>query len=167
MSSVLRRNVTANFAGQIWNALLRLAFVPVYFHLLGAEAYGLVGFFTAIEAISMVLDMSLSTTATREIARRLDDPEGAGECRSLIRTLEVIYWAAGLLIGLALLLATLLWLDGEGEPLAPLAAVALSVVVTRALVVNSDTFPPPDAFQAVFAAMHRTVSPRERCRKTT
>ena len=73
----------------------------------------------------------------------------------------------GVFGGLALLLATLLWLIGGEQPLAPLAAVVLSVLFTKALVVNGESLPPPAAFQAVFSAIHRTLSPRGRCRKTT
>ena len=58
--------------------------------------------------------------------------------------------------GLALLLATLLNLKGQ-RALRDLVAVALAVLTTKILVVNSGTLPPPTAFQAVFAETRRTV----------
>lgn len=99
---MLRRNVVANFLGQAWSGLLNIAFVPVYVHYLGIEAYGLVGFLASLQATLSALDLGLSTTANREIAQRSRREDLIGEGCDLVRTLEVFYGAEALLIALAL-----------------------------------------------------------------
>ena len=41
--STLKQNVVANYLGGAWTILMGVAFVPVYIHFLGVEAYGLIG----------------------------------------------------------------------------------------------------------------------------
>ncbi len=78
--------------------LLGFLFVPVYLHYLGVEAYGLVGFFTSLRALISFLDLGLSSAVNREIALRSVSPEGRSEMRDLIRTLELVYGVAAILI---------------------------------------------------------------------
>src|SRR6185295_8221447 len=92
-----RRNLAANFAGTIWIAALALLFTPVYVHRLGVEAYGLVGFYTSMQAIFMLLDLGLGTTLNRELAR-LHGGGTRAEERTLVQTLETLYWIAGVVI---------------------------------------------------------------------
>ncbi len=44
-------------------------FVPLYIKFIGIEAYGLIGLFFVMQALFAVMDMGLSATASREIAR--------------------------------------------------------------------------------------------------
>lgn len=99
--SLIRRNVVANIAGSGWAVLMSLAFVPVYIHFLGIEAYGLIGIFLALVAILSLLDLGLSTTLNRELARLSVQAGSARQMRDLLRTLEVVYWMIGLLVGIA------------------------------------------------------------------
>ncbi len=103
--SLLKRNIIANFAGQGWAALMALAFVPLYIKFLGIEAYGLIGFFAMLQASFQILDLGLSQTMNREMARYSTLPEKAGEARDFVRTLEFGYWAIGLVIGVCVLIA--------------------------------------------------------------
>jgi len=75
-----------------------LVFVPLYIHFLGIEAYGLIGIFATLLAIFGLLDMGLSNTLSREMARLSVQDGKAQEMRDLLRTLEIPYWAVGLLI---------------------------------------------------------------------
>jgi O-antigen/teichoic acid export membrane protein len=77
---------------------MSFAFVPFYVHFLGVEAYGLIGFFTSILAIFFILDMGLSTTVNRELARIEGAGQSVSEARTLVRTLETIYWIVGVVI---------------------------------------------------------------------
>jgi len=97
--SRLQRNVIANFVGKGWAAVLGLAVVPLYIRILGIEAYGLVGFYITLQAVFAVLDLGLSTTLNRELARFSALPDRAQDMRNLVRTLEVIYWGVAILIG--------------------------------------------------------------------
>jgi len=98
--SQLRRNVAANFAGQIWSALMAVLFIPAYIHLLGVESFGLVGFFLTLQALAVVFDFGLAGTINRELARR--GAADAQSTRDLVRTLEWIYWPLGALVALAI-----------------------------------------------------------------
>lgn len=99
----VKKNVVANFAGSAWSALIGLAFVPVYIHYLGVEAYGVIGVFVSLQAVLGILDMGLATTLNREMAR-LSATEGTSEqIHDTLRTLEWFYWGAAVAVGLLLL----------------------------------------------------------------
>ena len=98
--SVLKKNILANFSGNIWNGLMGLVFVPLYIRFMGIEAYGLIGIFASIIALFALLDMGLSSTLNREIACLVVQKNKAQDMRDLVRTLEVPYWSVGLLIAL-------------------------------------------------------------------
>lgn len=99
-------NFLANLSGASWTALMQLAFVPVYIRYLGLEAWGLVGFYLALQAALQVLDFGLSPTMNRTMARYSVQPEKAAEARDFLRTMETGYWAIGLTIALVLWLST-------------------------------------------------------------
>jgi len=96
--SVLKINIVANFGGSVWTGLMGLVFVPLYIHFIGIEAYGLIGIFATLLAIFGLLDMGLSSTLNREMARLAVQQDKAREMRDLVRTLEIPYWLVGLLI---------------------------------------------------------------------
>ena len=96
--SVLKKNIAANFGGSVCTGLMGLVFVPLYIHFLGIEAYGLIGIFATLLAVFGLLDMGLSSTLNREMARLAVQEDKAREMRDLVRTLEIPYWAVGLLI---------------------------------------------------------------------
>ncbi len=98
-------SLLANFAGVGWSALVQLACIPLYVKFLGIEAYGLIGFYATLFSVLQILDLGLSTTMNREMARYSVQEEKAGEARDLVRTLEVGYWAIGFVIGVVLLAA--------------------------------------------------------------
>jgi len=121
--STVRRNTIANYAGQAWSALVSLAFVPVYIAYVGIEAYGIIGFFVALQSLFTLLDLGLSAALNRELARR-SQSSPAGETRDLVRTLEWIYWPIGMAIVLAVWLAA--------RPLAEHWLRTVSIPVDRA-----------------------------------
>ena len=82
-----------------------LAFVPIYIKFLGIEAYGLIGFFAMLQGAFQILDLGLSQTMNREMARYAALPEKAGESRDFVRTLEIGYWAIGVVIGIGVVIA--------------------------------------------------------------
>ena len=99
-------NAVANLTGNLFNRLIPLVLVPIQIRLLGEEAFGLLGFYAALTAIFAFVDLGLTITANREIARaRLEtvtNSEGLN-IPDLIRTFEIPYWIAGGLMGLAVL----------------------------------------------------------------
>lgn len=101
--SQIRKNIAANYAGSFWKSLIGIIFIPIYIKFMGIEAYGLVGVFASLLALFSILDLGLSATMTREMARLSAlDPTGR-DTRSLARTLEVIYWAVALLLALVVI----------------------------------------------------------------
>jgi len=102
--TALRRNVAANLVGRAWVMALGIAFIPVYLHFLGIEAYGLVGFFATLQAVFGLLDLGLGATINRELARLSAGSDRRREQRTLLRTLEACYWGISSTAGLLVLL---------------------------------------------------------------
>jgi O-antigen/teichoic acid export membrane protein len=103
--------------GRIWSALLTMLLVPVYIRFVGLEAYGLIGFYTMLLASLAILDLGLSTTLNRELALSKARNKDPHQVRSLVLTLERIYWAIGLVIALLVVLFSNLiasrWINAE------------------------------------------------------
>ncbi len=116
MSSV-KRNIIANYLGSGWIALMSLAFIPFYIRLMGAEAYGIVGVFISLQAMLSVLDLGLSQTLNREMARLSSDHRNAGLMADTVRTLEIIYWGIAITIVVIIVLLSKFiafdWLNPE------------------------------------------------------
>ena len=121
----LKKNVLANYLGQGWTALMGLAFVPVYINYLGVEAWGLVGLMAMLQAMLTVLDMGLTPTLSREMARFQAGAHSAQSIRDLLRSLEVIFGAVAIMItGVVWFLAPWLatnWLSATQMPAATVA----------------------------------------------
>src|ERR1700722_9028437 len=103
--SVLKKNFTANVVGKMWTTAMSFIFLPYYIKLIGIEAYGLVGIYIALLALSNVFDLGLGSSMTREMARLSAKPTEPEEFRNLTRTLEVIYWTTGAFIAASLVFA--------------------------------------------------------------
>lgn len=86
----LKKNVVANFIGQGWTALMGLAFIPIYIQYLGVEAYGLIGFYAAMQAWLTLLDMGITQTLNREMARFSAGVHTTQSIHDLLRSLEII-----------------------------------------------------------------------------
>lgn len=83
-----------------------IVFVPLYIRFMGIEAYGLVGVFAALLGVFALLDMGLSSTLNREMARLSAQKDKAQDMRDLLRTLEIPYWLIGMLIAVTVILAS-------------------------------------------------------------
>jgi O-antigen/teichoic acid export membrane protein len=98
----LRANVAANYASQIYVAVVGVMFVPVYMRLLGAESYGLVAFFALLQTWFQMFDMGFTATISRETARYLGGGSDARHLRQLLRSLEGVFWSVGIVVALVL-----------------------------------------------------------------
>ena len=130
----LKRNVVANYLGQGWSALMAIAFVPVYIKYLGIEAYGLIGLFVVIQAWLALLDMGMTPTLTREMARFEAGEHSPQAIGDLLRTLEIVCVGVAVLIcgGMALAANWLVnhWLQADGlAPQAMQTAVYIAAFV--------------------------------------
>jgi len=101
----LRRNVIANYIGQIYTVLAGVVMLPFYLEFLGAEAYGLIGFFTLLHAWLALLTSGVSPTLARQVAHHQGMGElGGRKFREVLRSIELI------VLGLAVVTALLVWL---------------------------------------------------------
>src|ERR1700722_7869350 len=103
--SVLKKNFTANVVGKMWTTAMSFIFLPYYIKLIGIEAYGLVGIYIALLALTNVFDLGLGSSMTREMARLSSQSADPKEFRNLTRTLEVIYWTTGAFIAACIIFA--------------------------------------------------------------
>lgn len=85
-------NVVAMISGNFWGAALSIFFVPVYLHIVGPEGYGLIGVLGTFQSFITLLDLGLSSSINRELARLSADPSRASEMPDLKRTLELPSW---------------------------------------------------------------------------
>ena len=114
---------------------MQLIFIPQYIRLMGIEAFGLVGFYLTLQGVLQIFDLGLSPTMNREMARYSVQAERAGEARDFARTVEIGYWALGVLIGLSFSAAAPLiatrWINAQSLPASTVEqAIALMGVLT-------------------------------------
>ncbi|MGA9668138.1 MAG: oligosaccharide flippase family protein [Terracidiphilus sp.] len=135
--SGFKLDLAASLTGSAWSMLVQLACVPLYIRFLGVEAYGLIGFYLMLQAMLQVLDMGLSPTMNREMARYSVQPEKANEARDLVRTLELGYWLIGLMIGLVLVTVSpwlaAHWIKASAIPLSSVRHALMLMAILAAL----------------------------------
>jgi O-antigen/teichoic acid export membrane protein len=102
----LEKNIVANYASQIYVTLIGIVIVPLYIKYMGAEAYGLLGFFTTLQAWFNLLDIGLTPTVARETARFRGGAADALSFRCLVRTLEGVFLIVAVAGGSALFAAS-------------------------------------------------------------
>lgn len=93
----LQKNILASYISQLFVTLTGIVMVPVHVRFMGAEAYGLVGFFAMLQVWFQLLDMGLTPTLAREVAQFRGGAIGALALRQLLRAME------GVFIGVALI----------------------------------------------------------------
>ena len=102
----LKRNILANYVSQFYVTLIGIIMVPLYIRYMGAEAYGLVGFFAMLQAMFSLLDMGLTPTIARESARFHGGATDALNYRRLVRALEGVFSLVALAGGSAIFAAS-------------------------------------------------------------
>jgi len=95
----MNRRIIANIIGRGWTVFAYLVTVPFYLHYLGVEAFAVMSLYVSLVSLSNVLDLGLSSTISRELARLRSDKEEVSDYAStLVGTLETLYAAAGGLV---------------------------------------------------------------------
>lgn len=90
----------SNYIGSFGITIIQLLSVPIYLECLGKSAYGMVGFYTTLQAVFTVFDLGLSATFNRELARSTVNLEDKNYSKDLLKTFELIYWIIAILIGI-------------------------------------------------------------------
>lgn len=94
----VKKNIIANTLGTGWSALMSIAFVPLYIKYLGIEAYGLIGVFSILLGWLSLLDMGMSPTISREMARFSGRAHTNQSILNLLRSVEIIAMILAILI---------------------------------------------------------------------
>ncbi|WP_201537887.1 oligosaccharide flippase family protein [Psychrobacter immobilis] len=100
----LRTNVLASYASQIYLIVISIAILPIYIKYMGAEAYGLVGFFSMLQGLFNLLDFGLTPTISRQTAQYNAGKDTALSFRRLFRALNLIFVMIAIIGGGALFL---------------------------------------------------------------
>jgi O-antigen/teichoic acid export membrane protein len=101
-----RKNIIASYASQIYITLVGIIMLPFYIQYMGAEAYGLVGFFTMLQAWFSLLDMGLTPAMARETARFHGGATDALTYKRLVRALEWVFLLIALIGGTTMFFAS-------------------------------------------------------------
>lgn len=101
----LKKNILANYISQTYVTLIGIVMVPLYIKYMGAEAYGLVGFFAMLQAWFNLMDMGLTPTMARETARYNGGAMDALSFRRFARALEGVFICVAVIGGAFLFLA--------------------------------------------------------------
>ena len=130
----LKKNIIASYASQLYVILIGIVMVPMYIRYMGAEAYGLVGFYAMLQVWFNLLDMGLTPTMARETARFHGGATDALSYRRLVRALEGIFITVALIGGAAMFAASSYiardWLKASQLPVVELQrAIQLIAVI--------------------------------------
>lgn len=100
----LKLNTIANYIGVGYTTLIGIVVFPLYLKYLGAEAFGLVGFFTILQASMHLLDMGMSPLLSRQVAHARSQKDGFLNLKKLLRSLELIVLILALIVVLGFVL---------------------------------------------------------------
>lgn len=87
----IKANAISNYFGQGYTIVLTLLCTPFYLQYLGAEAYGLVGFFIIMQNWLNLLDMGLGTTLCRQVSVARGQNSGFRHFKNLVRSFELVF----------------------------------------------------------------------------
>jgi O-antigen/teichoic acid export membrane protein len=68
---IQKNKIIITYVAQIYSVILGLITLPLYIKILGVESFGLIGFFSALQAIFAILDIGFSSVVTREASKFL------------------------------------------------------------------------------------------------
>jgi O-antigen/teichoic acid export membrane protein len=118
------RTLAFGFAAHFTVALVNVLATPFLLRLLGEEAYGLVAFFTVLQAWVLLLDFGISPTLARQLSRYRAGALAAPEAARLFAAAEIVFVVAGLAAGAALILGAS-WVGAHWLRRASLSAAEL------------------------------------------
>ncbi|MDY7559573.1 oligosaccharide flippase family protein [Pseudomonas sp. 10B1] len=85
------RNTTLSYVGQAYALLVGILIMPFYLGHLGAEAYGLIGFFSVMQAWLQLLDAGLSPSLVRAVAHQQGLANQEHSAGHLLRSFEIMF----------------------------------------------------------------------------
>ncbi|MGI9237134.1 MAG: oligosaccharide flippase family protein, partial [Woeseiaceae bacterium] len=100
-SRSVKWNASANFVGLAYTTVIGIIILPLYLQYLGAESFGLVGFFLVLQAWMQIFDMGMSPLLSRQTAQSRGENAGYRELKRLLRSLELVFVVIAVVIFLA------------------------------------------------------------------
>lgn len=102
----LLRNILAGSASLVYAAIIGIIMAPAYIAWLGKEAYGLIAFAAVLQGWLALLDLGLTQSFTREVARYRGGALPGADLRQILRALAVITLATAVLIAVSVSLGS-------------------------------------------------------------
>lgn len=102
-TSPVQWNLIANFASLIIVIGINIVSAPIYIGALGAESYGLIGFYALLTAGLQVFDFGLSATMSRECACFRGGSLNAAALWRVLNGFEIIFMTVAFFIAVALI----------------------------------------------------------------
>jgi len=97
----IKYNAIANYFGQGYTIAVMVICTPLYLQYLGAESYGLFGFFMIMQNWLNLLDLGLSATLCRQVSFARGQVFGFKQFNNLLRSFEIVFIALAIIIVLA------------------------------------------------------------------
>ena len=142
MPASLKISLGVNFAGRFWAGMVSFIATPLFLKWLGVEAYGLVGFYLLLQAVTGFFGAGLTSAANREIAAQA--PQGGENLTGKLVGFGRMAWSLGLLLGLTVALGsdwiTTHWLTLDRVSAATAAKAILLMAPVLALQVPLDFY---------------------------
>lgn len=102
----IKKNIIANYIGQAYKALIGIVMMPLYLSYLGSEAFGLIGFYIMLQSWMQLLDIGMKPTLARESAKYRAGSISSFELQTILRTLEIIFFATGAFAAFAMIFSS-------------------------------------------------------------
>jgi O-antigen/teichoic acid export membrane protein len=107
-----KRNIFANYLGQIYTISIGIIVTPLYLQYLGAEPYGLIGIFALMQACMFMLDLGISPTLGRQAAVFRGQQEKLADFWILIKSFEVLFLGFAFLT-ISIIFVASNWIAGD------------------------------------------------------
>lgn len=101
---MLKSSLISSYLSQVYISLVSIVLMPIYLHYMGAEAFGLIGFFVMLQSWLQLLDLGLTPTLSREMSLFRAGSQSVEDTWEKLRSLE---WILG---GLAIVCLLVFWL---------------------------------------------------------
>lgn len=128
-SNSLKRNAIANYIGQTYVMAIGIIITPFYLQYLGAESYGLIGFFALLYTWLNLLDVGLTPTLGRQIAFARGKPDGFVAFKKLLKSFELIFLILSILAALSIYFSSY-WLATEWISATELSSDTIAYCIT-------------------------------------
>ena len=93
----MKAKLVVSYLTQLYLSVISIILMPFYFHHLGAESFGLVGFHIMLQAWIPIFDIGLTPVLSREMSRFRAGLLTVEEAAARLRTLEVVFGGLGLI----------------------------------------------------------------------